>query len=98
MKNLKVGLLFAVLATGVVLVGCQKPVTAPAESQDVTGTITIEKPDNTATVNGSITIEEAKEKEVNGSISIVPATDEAMTDTALDTATKAMEDATDTVK
>lgn len=97
MKNLKVSLLFAVLSTGLVLAGCQQPAPAPVDTQAVTGSIKIEDSSNTATVNGSVSIEEANEKEVNGAVTIAPATDSAMTDAALDTATKAMEEANGTV-
>ena len=96
---MQVGLLFAVLATGLIISGCQKPAPAPvADRENVTGTIKIEEANDTAKVNGSITIEAPKEQEVNGAVTIMPATDVVVTDTALDTATKAMENGAVTVK
>jgi hypothetical protein len=73
MKKTHAGLLFAVMATGLIFAGCQKPAEAPATDEAVTGTIKIEPAGETAAVNGSITIEMPEEKQVNGSVSIVPA-------------------------
>lgn len=60
------------MATGLIFAGCQKPAEAPANDQDVTGTIKIEPASETSQVNGSITIKMPEEKQVNGSVSIVP--------------------------
>lgn len=92
MKKTHAGLLFAVMATGLIFSGCQKPAEVPAEDEAVTGTITIQPAGETAQVNGSITIEQPQEMEVNGSVSIVPAVEQPVVDVQMETVAPAMEE------
>ncbi len=86
MNKTHASLLLAALCTGLVVAGCQKPVTP----------VTTTTP-KTATTPSEITIVQPDQKEVNGSISIMPATtgsvDGAVTVTEANTTTPAAADA-----
>jgi hypothetical protein len=92
MKKTHAGLLFAVMATGLIFSGCQKPAEVTVNDEAVTGTIKIEPAGETEQVNGSITIEQPQEMAVNGSVSIVPAVEQPAVEVQMETAAPAVEE------